>query len=159
MGILRRLMNDAEALSSLPLVYAQAVEEYRAGRLEGAEGLCRQVLATNSGHAEALNLLGIIRHERGATAEGIAHIQRAIELEPSALFYCNLAKVFQALGQLPYAEEFARRAAGLLPHAALILETLGSILCQQARCDEAAAVLERALAIEPDNTHVLGTLA
>src|SRR5262245_1123798 len=152
-------MTEGEAQLPLPLVYAQAVGEYRAGRLEGAEGLCRQVLATNDRHAEALHLLGVIRHRRGETAEGIACIERAIGLAPQASYYCNLAKIWQTLGQLPRAEELARRAADLAPQSAPVLTALGSILCQQARCDEAAMVLERALAIAPDNTEALGTLA
>src|SRR5262245_46468046 len=128
-------MSEAEAQLPLPLVYAQAVEEYRAGRLQAAEGLCCQVLAKNDRHAEALHLLGVILHQRGETAEGIACIERAIGLAPQASFYCNLAKILQTLGQLPNAEELARRAASLAPQSAPVLTALGSILCQQSRCD------------------------
>src|SRR6478672_695765 len=101
-------MSDAEALLPLPLIYAQAVGEYRAGRLEAAEELCRRVLAANVAHAEALHLLGVILHQRGEMMEGLSCIQRAIELAPQASFYCNLAMIWQALGQLQHAEQAAR---------------------------------------------------
>src|SRR5438105_3627937 len=102
-------MNEIEAS------YAAAVDEYRSGRLEAAEGLCRQVLARDGAHAEALHLLGVILHQRGETAEGIAHIQRAIELTPRTSFYCNLAKIFQTQGEGRIAEQFARQAVALSP--------------------------------------------
>src|SRR5690348_3755430 len=152
-------MSEAEGLSIVPLLYAQAVGEYRSGRMAAAAALCRQILAKDAAHAEAWHLVGLILHECGDPSRGIEHIQRAIELSPTASFFANLAKIWQSVGQLANAELAARRAVELMPQSAAILTTLGSILCQQVRCEQAAAVLERAVAIEPNNTEALGTLA
>jgi predicted O-linked N-acetylglucosamine transferase (SPINDLY family) len=152
-------MNEAEGLSIVPLLYAQAVGEYRVGRMTAAAALCRQVLAKDAAHAEAWHLAGLILHECGDPSRAIEHIQRAIELSPTASFFANLAKIWQSVGQLANAEQAARRAVDLMPQSAAILTTLGAILCQQVRCEQAAAVLERAVAIEPNNTEALGTLA
>ncbi len=152
-------MSRDDGLPIVPLLYAQAVGEYRAGRLEAAAALCRQILAQDAAHAEAWHLAGLILHQGGDTARAIEHIQRAIELAPTASIYINLAKIWQAVGQLSQAEQLARQAVDLSPQSAAILTVLGSILCQQVRCDEAAGVLERAVAIEPNNTEALGTLA
>ena len=67
---------------ALDELMARAVGQHRAGRLEQAEALYRQVLAQTPDHPDALNLLGVLRAQRGALDQGRALIERALAAAP-----------------------------------------------------------------------------
>ena len=76
-----------------------ALAAHKAGRLDDAGALYDQVLATDAKNADALNLSGLLRLQRGDAAGAAARISRAIEAQPrEALYHANLAKAEQARG-------------------------------------------------------------
>ena len=90
-----------------------AYEAHRARRLEEAEGLYRAVLADAPEHGAALHHLGLIRHQQGASEEGLALIDRAIALEPGDLqSRFNRITVLRGLGREEEIAEVYREAAG-----------------------------------------------
>ncbi|MBM3546436.1 MAG: radical SAM protein [Alphaproteobacteria bacterium] len=62
---------------------ALALEHFRAGRVDEADRLCRDALATGAESAWANHLVGLIALGRGRTDEGLAAIKRSLALDPS----------------------------------------------------------------------------
>jgi len=123
---------------------------HRAGELDQAEGIYRQVLAVDQRNADAWHLLGLVAHARGAHPAAAEYIGRAIMCDgaqPS--FHHHLAEVHLTAGQLKLAEQSCRQALRLNPQAATACNTLGAILNQQGRQVDAAANFERAIQIDP----------
>lgn len=95
---------------------ATALDQHRAGRLDDAEAAYREILATSPRHADALHLLGMLAHARGAQGQAIGLIGRAILVEPGAAeFHSNIAAVYLSMGQSEEAIAHARRAVALCP--------------------------------------------
>jgi tetratricopeptide (TPR) repeat protein len=134
-----------------PDTLAKAFQQHRAGQLDEAQRLYRQVLAAEPGNAEAWHLLGVAAHQRGRNAEAAEHIRRAIELSPAQfMFHMNLATVHGALGCPNDAIASLEEAIRLAPRHALAHNDLGVLLADAGRGDEASACFRRALAIQPD---------
>ena len=82
---------------------------HRAGRLEGAASLYRDVLASEPDNAEALHWLGVLHHETGEHARAAELIGRAVVLRPDFYLYLgNLAEAFRAAGDYERAVESGR---------------------------------------------------
>jgi tetratricopeptide (TPR) repeat protein len=60
----------------------QAVRHQRAGRVQEAERIYRQILAQQPGNAEALHLLGVIQWQAARRDSGLELIRKAIAIEP-----------------------------------------------------------------------------
>src|SRR5947209_8048005 len=91
-----------------------ALQHHQAGRLEAAEQLYRQILATEPNQPETLHLLGVLTHQLGNHTVAIEYISRAINLkgtEPA--FHNNLGEVFRAMRRLPEAIASYTRALQL----------------------------------------------
>ncbi len=130
-----------------------AASLHRAGDLDQAEGIYRQILAVDPSSADAWHLLGLVAHTRGAHAIAAEFIGRAIVCDgaqPS--FHHHLAEVHLAGGKLELAEQSCRQALRLNPQLATAHNTLGVILNQQGRSADAATSFERAIEINPSFT-------
>jgi Flp pilus assembly protein TadD len=96
--------------------FSAALRHGRAGRLQEAEGLCRQVLAAAPEHAGALHLLGMAAAQMGRDQEAAALIARAIALRPvDAQWQIDLGNILRGQGQFESAVEAYRRALALRP--------------------------------------------
>src|SRR5215211_8183325 len=103
-------MSDAQA------TLRQAMEEQRAGRLEEAQRICRQLLEAQPAHAEAWNQLGLIIDETGDSDGAMACWRRAIEARPDfAEAHNNLGLVLDRLGESAAAIAEWKEAARLKP--------------------------------------------
>ena len=60
-----------------------AAEHHAAGRLDAAERLCDEVLATLPEHAEALHRQGVVAFQRGALLHAAGLVRRAIAADPT----------------------------------------------------------------------------
>jgi protein O-GlcNAc transferase len=146
-------MNDIET------TYQTAMAEHRAGRLDVAERLYRQVLDRNRFFARAWHLLGVLLHQKGDTATAIEYLERAIGLEPQwAVFYANLGSIYLAAYRLREAEQVLSRAIDLAPHNPVALTSLARVWCDQNRCDEAIGLFRRALDVNPNEPTTLAGL-
>ncbi|HUB24696.1 MAG TPA: tetratricopeptide repeat protein, partial [Tepidisphaeraceae bacterium] len=68
-----------------------ALREHQARRLEAAEAIYQQVLAVQPNQQDALNLLGVMAHQRGQYDQAVQWIARAISARPTeAAFFVNL---------------------------------------------------------------------
>ena len=127
-----------------------AASLHRAGELDQAESIYRQILAADPRSADAWHLLGLVAHARGAHQSAAEWIGRAIVCDgaqPS--FHHHLAEVHLAVGQLEWAEQSCRQALRLSTNLAAAHNTLGAIWNQQGRPADAAACFERAIECNP----------
>jgi len=94
----------------------QAIVLHQRGRIGAAESLCRQVLAVESDHPDALYLLGLATFQGGNPSQAAGFIRRAASLRPrNWMFQGDLANVLFQLGNHAEAMAAYRQAATLKP--------------------------------------------
>jgi tetratricopeptide (TPR) repeat protein len=126
----------------------RALGLHRAGRLDEAEVLYRQILAREPDHVESLHLLGVIAHQGGHNEAAVDLISKAIACNDGMPdFHCNIGNALQALGRFPEAEAHYRRAIVLNPDHAETHNNLGNALMAQGKPDEALAQFRRAVGL------------
>jgi Flp pilus assembly protein TadD len=77
-----------------------AIDMHQTGQLGPAAQLYQKVLAQEQENADALHLLGVLRHQQGDHAKAVELIRRAIAMRPSVpAFHANLAEAYRAQGQ------------------------------------------------------------
>lgn len=104
---------DAAAL------YSEALKSQLAGDSAQAETLYRQIIASNPGHIDALNNLGVILLSGGKTEEAMDLFNRAISLKPDfADAYYNLACSYAKLRSLEDGLRFLEHAIMIKPELA-----------------------------------------
>jgi predicted O-linked N-acetylglucosamine transferase (SPINDLY family) len=136
-----------------------AVEQHRAGNLPVAEKAYRQVLEIRSDNFDALHLLGVVMHQKGAGAEAVHLIEKAIRLDANnAACHINLGAVLKSLGRVSEAERSYRRALAIDPQSAEALVNLGILLADRGSTDEAIATFEAVLDHDPNTPKVLKRL-
>ncbi len=134
----------------IPQVLRNAVELQRAGQLDEARLLYRQVLEARPEHAQALLLSGMLAYEQGRHDEAADSIRRSIRANPrEPAAHCNLGNVLLALGEPQQAVESYGRALALNPAVAVAHFNLGNALKETGRIEEAVASYRRAIGIEP----------
>ena len=128
-----------------------AMRHHNAGRLQAAEQICRQILAVEPDHADALHLLGVVAYQLGKHQVAIEYIGRAIGLKgTNAAFHSNLGAAFKEQGKLEEAIACYRRALELKPDYPEAHNNLGAALRDQGKLDEAIACCRRALELRPN---------
>lgn len=138
---------------------AAAVQQHRAGLLPEAAALYRRILTLQPRHADALHLLGLLEHARGAHADSLPLIEQAIAAEGRrAAFHVAHGSVLAALGDGDAAEQALARALRLDPGNAEALNALGNL--RQTAGDSSAAeqAYRQALASRPDYVEALNNL-
>jgi protein O-GlcNAc transferase len=146
-------------VATIPEALAAAVSHHRAGRLELAEQIYRQILEVVPHHPDALHLMGVLASQRGRHEAAVDSIRRAIRVNPhQAVFYSNLGLAYRALGRLDEAVASYRQAARIAPDSPDAHYDLGLALKDQGKLDEAIARYRQALAIRPDHVRAHNSL-
>jgi tetratricopeptide (TPR) repeat protein len=140
-------------------VFPSASDAYYAGRVQQAEAECRQVLARDPRHADALHLLGLIHARRAAFSEAAALIGQALDVSPNARFLTDLGDVLRESGRFAQAEAACRRAIELAHDYAPAYFDLGTLLMEMGRSHEAEQAFRRALTLDPNSNNTLNNLA
>lgn len=138
---------------------ASALEYHRAGQFEQAEGICRQILAVEPRHSQALNLLGVIGLQLRQPEAAIEFLSGAVALEADVAKYHNdLAAAYLALRRLDEAVTSCRRSLKINPGYAEAHFNLAVILREQGKREEAVECCRKALAVRPDYVDVHNNL-
>jgi Flp pilus assembly protein TadD len=146
----RTVRPGQRASQAIQALLGDALAHHRAGRVTEAEGIYRQILTIDAGHADTLHLLGMIAYQAGRYEDAVAMIRSAIAIHGTgASYHSNLGTVLQAQGKLEEAAASYRRALALRPDLAEVHTNLGNILQEQNELDEALACHARALALKP----------
>jgi predicted O-linked N-acetylglucosamine transferase (SPINDLY family) len=128
----------------------QAIRLHQEGRLEDADRLYRQALASDPTNANALHLLGVLQAQRRDFAAADDLIGRSIVLEPrNPVAHYNRGNVLRELKRLDQALTSFDRALALTPGHVEAWTNRGTVLQELGRSAEALASFDRALALSP----------
>jgi tetratricopeptide (TPR) repeat protein len=138
-------------MTSLPDLFARAVGHQQAGDRVQAEALCRQVVECDPGHADALNLLGMLSHQARHNDAAIDFLRRAVAASSSdGTIHYNLGVAYQVAGRLADAVACYREAVRLQPSHADAHHNLGDIFLTQGNYAAAQASLAEAVRLRTD---------
>lgn len=128
-----------------------AIRHHHAGILPEAEALYRRILQQQPTHSQALQLLGVLRHQQGQSSVAVELIGRAIALRPDwPQAYSNRGEALRVLGRLDEAIADHRRAVALDPGQAQAHYNLGLALKDKGELEEAIAAYRKAVALKAD---------
>jgi predicted O-linked N-acetylglucosamine transferase (SPINDLY family) len=142
---------DASAARDMAVAaLTAAAKAHEKGDLVAAEHGYREALAAAPDLPDALQLLGVARHQQGASLEALDLLGRAKTLVPnSPAVRTNLGSVLNAVGRHAEAAEEFRAALALEPRDADVWCNLGISLRALERSAEAAEAFERAIEFAP----------
>jgi len=132
---------------------------HQSGRLQEAEQVYRQVIASDPNHAGAWHFLGVIAFQVGIGHAAVDAIQRALALKPDYIeAHQNLAAVFDGQGKFDDAVGCYRLALALRPNNPTAQFGLGLVLRKQGKLEEAAGCFREAVALSPEFAEALNEL-
>jgi len=103
-------------MSEIDTRIADAMRRHRAGDVDGAIAVYRELVDLHPENADLWHLLGVAVHQKGNAGLAADLIETAISLNAGAAdYYANLAMVRRALDDDEMAEEALRRAIGIDP--------------------------------------------
>ncbi len=138
-------------MASIAEAMQVAVEYHRAGQLQQAEAIYRQVIAADARHAMAHHLLGVLAMQARQPDVAIAQIQRAIALEPNqAAFHANLGDVLRTVGRSAEAKTCFARAIALDDRQVAAHYNLGLLHQSENNLPAAIASFSKAVELMPD---------
>src|SRR5215510_14436886 len=95
-----RFASGLLATTNAQALLQQATEAFRRGHRGEVEWLCRQILAANADHYDALTLLGIVAAQSRRPHEAVPLLSRAAALRPNhAEAHNNLGIVLLGYGR------------------------------------------------------------
>jgi tetratricopeptide (TPR) repeat protein len=144
---------DFNALQLLGLIREQQ------GNPAEAEPLYRRSLAANPRQPHTQYNLGTLLYRQDRFQEAIPALEEARrQKRDHAEAYLFLGHSYQALGNFAAAEQVYRAALGVYPNFPAAKASLGGVLCDQKRPQEAEQLLREAIATGAKNSLQLATL-
>ncbi len=138
---------------------SEAVALHRGGRLLDAARAYGAVLALDPDHADALQLLGLVRHRLGEPADALALLDRAVRLDPElAAAWSNRALVLRALNRTPEAAQSLERALALRPDLTEAWLNLARARAALGEREAAIGAAREAARRSPEGARLLGAL-
>jgi tetratricopeptide (TPR) repeat protein len=133
--------------------------DFLLGDKAAAEEHARQLLRQNRDHGFANYIMGSLMLERGRHAEAEDYLRRSVGASRSAAALNDLAELLRQSGNLEEAERRAREAIELAPNLYFAWDTLGGVLTDTRRWNEAEAAYAKALEIFADDLRIHLNLA
>ena len=128
-----------------------AIERHLAGEFDDAELLYTTLLQRWPDHADVLNHLGVLKHQRGDYPQALALLRRASEHAPGASgVWNNLGNVLMRLGQRDDAEQAFRRSIALADNAQA-QSNLSRALRRRGAWLDSEAACRRAIELAPES--------
>lgn len=141
-------------------LFAEALADYQAGRLEPALKGAERALRAEPGHVNALQLAGMASVQLRRTEKALSYLDKKTRLDPDDPHgYVNLGVARHQAGDPEAAIACHRRALALDDTLAEAHLNLGVALKDLDRTAEAEDALARALALAPDDVSALLNLA
>jgi len=130
--------------------FAKAAELHRAGKLEDAEHIYRQILQRDPRHVEALRLLALIALQCEHYGQAEQFLKRAVEIAPDYLSaWIDLSRAQLEKLDLEAALASIERAAALNPGSGQVQVHLANIQARSGRHLEAIDTFRSAAALSP----------
>jgi tetratricopeptide (TPR) repeat protein len=133
---------------------ARAIELHRAGRLEEAERMYRDVLRQNPTDVLALTSSAAALRDLGRPAEALARASAAVTVQPSVIACCHQGAALRDLGRFAEALTSFEHALALEPRSVEAYNYRGMTLQQLGRLAEALASFDAALALRPQSAEL-----
>jgi len=131
-------------------LFEQGLAAHRAGRLDQAEKLYRQILRADAASFPALHMLGFLKAQQNKYDDAIVFLNRAVKKNPAdQTALAHYAHALMAAQRLDEALAAYDRLLALQPAQFEAHYNRGVILSQQQKHDEALVALDRALALQP----------
>jgi Flp pilus assembly protein TadD len=115
--------------------------------------------ATSAHAAEGRFLLGIADADEGRVSAGLAHVEAAIAIAPTAEYLAQHARLLILMRRDGEAREAARAAEALRPVDGLTFDTIGNVHARLGDHQAARRCFEPAVALEPGNIEFRANLA
>jgi tetratricopeptide (TPR) repeat protein len=138
-------------MDSSPDAIQSAIDHHRAGQLDQAEAVYRQVLAQNPREIRALHLLGMLLVQRRRPAEAVTVLRHAATLAPqSPDVQLALGDALRLCGDAPAAEAAIRRSISVRPLFPQAHNSLGLALVAQQKLESAIISWQKAIQLKAD---------
>ena len=135
----------------MEIIFKQAIDAHREGKLEEAEQFYRKVLKNQPTNLTALNNLGVLLSTLGIFSEAEKNYRKAIELKPTYIdAHINLGNTLKDIGRIDEAEAAYKKAIELNPEHVTTHNNLGTMLLDIGRFDEAEASYRKAIEFKKD---------
>ncbi|MBC8106686.1 MAG: tetratricopeptide repeat protein, partial [Anaerolineae bacterium] len=131
--------------ASTTQLLADGLNHHRAGRLQDAEAIYRQILQQQPEDPEALNLLGVIALQVGRPDAAVPLLSKSVQISPGFGSLNNLGESLRYLGRIDEAIVAYRRSLELNPNHADAMGNMGLAYFQQGKHADAIDAFERAL--------------
>jgi tetratricopeptide (TPR) repeat protein len=137
-------------MTTIQTPFEIALGHERAGRLQQAADVCRQILVANPRHAQAMHLLATLALQTGDLDQAVSLLEGAIDLAPSEpAFHATLGQTLGARGEFEKAKESLARAIGLAPRSPRPYYSLAMAHRVQGEWQQARDCCRQALALDP----------
>ena len=144
-------MSDQQHKVTLQQALDIAIQHHTAGRLSQAENIYQQVLENDPKQPVALNLMGVIAHQKGEDEVAVDLITRALtEMPVYAEAHNNLGLALHGLGRFEDAAANHQKAIDLKPDYPEAHYNLGNTFQGLGELNEAIASYHTALRLKPD---------
>jgi tetratricopeptide (TPR) repeat protein len=145
---------DPRYLKALPIL-EDAVQSYRAGRIDEASEQFLRILKKAPDHPDALYFLGLMKMEQRKFSEALKLMNRAVKGSPRfADAHFVSGSILNQLGRPTEAMAAYQRAIAINPNHVHALNDLGNTLRLLNRAQEAIVAYDRAIALAPDSAVV-----
>ncbi len=129
---------------------AQAAAHHRAGRLEEAEAIYREILQRDPRNLEALRLLALIAMDTEHYGQAEQLLKRAVEIAPDFVAaWIDLSRAQIERLELPAALASIERAATQSPRSANVQVHVANVQARSGRQDEAIETYRQAIELNP----------
>jgi tetratricopeptide (TPR) repeat protein len=130
-------------------LYEAGLRHLRAGQYLDAQICCQQALATDSSHADSLNLMGMLSLHAKQYDHAVEWVARALQQAPKPEYLVTLGSTLQAQGRLEEALKTFDKAVQLKPDAAELWKNLGNVLMALERPADALLSFQHILTLDP----------
>ena len=120
-----------------------------AGRLLDAQSCCQRALALDAGHADTLQLMGLLSLHAKQYDAAIEWVGRANRADPTTPYLASLGAALEQQGLLKEALEAFNKATQITPDDAELWTKLANVLVLLQRLDHAIWGYEHALKLDP----------
>ena len=137
------------APSDITALVQAGMDHLRAGRLLDAQLCGQQAIATDSNHAEALHLMGLLSFQAEQFDVAVEWLSRAIRQDPKPQYLFSLGSALRQSGRLEEALQVFEKAAQLKPDVADLWRHIANILVDLNRTERAVQCFQRVLQLSP----------
>ena len=141
--------SQAGSASSPAALYEAGLRHLRAEQYLDAQICCQQALATDSNHADSLNLMGMLSLNAKQYDHAIEWAARALQQAPQPGYLVTLGIALQNLGRLEEALKAFDKAVQLKPDVAELWKNLGNVLVELKRPSDALLSFQHVLTLDP----------